>query len=311
MVVAAHRVDGLLSQRIGLRDKIGPEIRLGIVVEIFGRRIERVGERRKAGHAALRRHIRQIGVALNDVDDIENIVVAGPSRIGADAGFVDIGALEFELADDGVGMDAGQAAEQQRVGGHQRLHVGNDGVDVVGDQRLVVGIDAAQNVTGGIVEDHADLGEIGVRRVGRRGPGRERRGCRQESGGAVLRRQGCERRIVIDDIENVEMAGAERILCGSHAAERSAAIYRGAGRRQRGRDVGQDGLDMAERRARELSCGYFGLEAGLHRREIVGVAYDAAVSLSAFRDDVLPQAAHQCPRRVVEGGAKVGEGGSG
>src|SRR5258707_13073646 len=67
---------------------------------------------------------------------------------------------------------------------------------------------------------------------------------------------------------------------------------------------------MAERRAGELPGGYFSLQAGLHVREIVGVANDAAVSLSAFLDDVLPQAAHQGPRRVIEGCAKVGEGGS-
>src|SRR5882757_8059888 len=55
---------------------------------------------------------------------------------------------------------------------------------------------------------------------------------------------------------------------------------------------------MAERRAGELPGTYFSLQAGLHVREIVGVANDAAVSLSAFLDDVLPQAAHQGPRRV-------------
>jgi len=32
-------------------------------------------------HAALVRHIRQIGIALHDVDDVEEVVVAGPSRI--------------------------------------------------------------------------------------------------------------------------------------------------------------------------------------------------------------------------------------
>ena len=43
------------------------------------------------------------------------------------------------------GMDSGQAAEQHRVGLNQRLHVGDDGVDIVGYRAGVVGVDASED----------------------------------------------------------------------------------------------------------------------------------------------------------------------
>ena len=84
----------------------------------------------KPENAALVCHVRQIGIALHDVDDIKQIVVAGPSRIRGYAGLGDIRVLELELPHDRIGMDAGQPAEQQRIGSHQGLHVGDDRVRI-------------------------------------------------------------------------------------------------------------------------------------------------------------------------------------
>ena len=133
VAAASWRGDGrnrLLSQRIGLRDEVCPEVGLRIVVEVFRRRVQASAKRRKTGNATLVCHVRQIGVALDDVDDVENIVVAGPSRIGIYSGLGDVGVLELELPYDRFGVNAGQPAEQQRVGGHQRLHVRDDGVHI-------------------------------------------------------------------------------------------------------------------------------------------------------------------------------------
>jgi hypothetical protein len=45
-----------------------------------------------------------------------------------------------------------------------------------------------------------------------------------------LRRQAGEIGIVVDDVENVEMAGAQRRFSRRDAAEISAAMHRGGGR---------------------------------------------------------------------------------
>ena len=76
----------------------------------------------------------------------------------------------------------------------------------------------------GIVEDGADLREIGVRRVGRVVPSAKSGGCRRESGRAVLGRQAGEGGIVVDDIENVEVAVVQRSFSRGDTAERSAAV---------------------------------------------------------------------------------------
>ena len=91
-------------------------------------------------------------------------------------------------------MDAGQPAEQQRVGGDQCLHVRYHGIDVIGDMRPVVVIDAAHDHVGSVVEDRADLGEIGVRRVGGRGSIRQQPGSRRESVGVVRCGRRAQRR---------------------------------------------------------------------------------------------------------------------
>src|SRR3954465_10482137 len=65
---------------------------------------------------------------------------------------------------------------------------------------------------------------------------------------------------------------------------------------------------MGERVTGELSGRDFRLQSGLHRGEIVDVAEHAAIALSALFDDVLPEAADQRARRIIEGGAEIGEG---
>ena len=236
----------------------------------FGVGFAGIGKRREAADAALRRHVSQIGVALDDIDDVEDVVVAGACRIGADAGLVDIGEFELELAHDRVGMDAGQSVEQLRVGDHQRLHVRDHGIDVVGDLRPVVGIDAAEDLAGRVIEDRADLREIGVRRVGGCGPsGSARASPRSRS--RRSRGRSAQHRVGFDDIDDVEIAGAQRLFCGGHAAERAAAVRRGVGRRNRGVDVGQDRLNMAERGAGKLSRIDLGQQAVVHRSEIARI----------------------------------------
>ena len=84
------------------------------------------------------------------------------------------------------------------------------------------------------------------------------------------------------------MAGTQRRFCRRDAAEISAAIHRGCGRRERGRNISQHRVDMGQRVTGELSCGYLGLKAGLHGREIGGVFQHAAKSLATFLDHVLP-----------------------
>ena len=64
---------------------------------------------------------------------------------------------------------------------------------------------------------------------------------------------------------------------------------------------------MGERVAGELAGGDFRCQAGLHRGQVVGVLHHAAITLAAFLNDVLPQAAHHRARRIVECGAEIGE----
>ncbi len=70
-------------------------------------------------------------------------------------------------------------------------------------------------------------------------PSAKAHGRCEKPGRAVLRRQGGEIGIVVDDIENVEMARTQRGFCRRDAAEISTAIHRGRGRRERGRNIGQ------------------------------------------------------------------------
>ena len=206
-------------------------------------------------------------------------------------------------------MNAGQAAEQQRVRRDQRLHVGDDSVHISADRGRVVGIDAAEDAARNVIKNDANLREIGVRR-GRGGDAvGKRSGRNEESIRAILRRQPLQRGIVIDDIEDVEMAGAQRRFCGGDASKGSAAVHRSGGCRQRGRDVGQDGLDMGQRVAGKLLRSYLRLKAGLHGGEIIHVSEDAAATLAALLDNVLPQAANQRARRIVEGRAEIGKRG--
>ena len=307
-IVSGDCLNCLLSQRIGLRDEVCPEVGLRIVVEVFRRWVQCVPKRRKTGNATLVCHVRQIGVALDDVDDVENIVVAGPSRIGIYSSLGDVSVLKLQLPYDRFRVNAGQPAEQQRVGSHQSLHVCDDRVHIVADRGRVVGIHSAEYLARHVVENDADLGEIGV------GSGRgcdaigKAHGRCEESGRAVLRRQGGEIGIVVDDIEDIEMARTQRRFCRRDAAEISASIHRGCGRRKRGRNVSQDRVDMGQRVTGELSSGDLRLKAGLHGCEIGGVFQHAAKSLAAFLDHVLPQTAHQGTTRVVERQAKVREG---
>ena len=267
-----------------------------------------VPKRREAGNATLVCHVRQIGVALDDVDDVENIVVAASSRIGVYSSLGDIGVLELELPYDRFRVNAGQPAEQQRVGGHQSLHVRDDRIHIVADHGRIVGIDAAEYPARHVVEDDADLGEIGVGRGrGRDAIGKAHGRC-EKSRRVVLRRQRGEIGIVVDDVEDVEMARTQRGFCRRDAAEISAAVHRGCGRRERGRNIGQDRVDIGQRVAGELPRGYLGLKAGLHGGQIGGVFEHAAKSLAPFFDHVLPQTAHQGATRIIERQAKVREG---
>ena len=68
---------------------------------------------------------------------------------------------------------------------------------------------------------------------------------------------------------------------------------------------------MGQRGAGELPRGDFRLQAGLNIGEIGGVPPDAAKSLAAFRNRVLPQSALERARGVIEGQAKVRERGRG
>ena len=165
---------------------------------------------------------------------------------------------------------------------------------------LVAVIDASENLTGHVIEDRADLREIGMGRVGRRGSVGQGRGRRRESVCVVLRCQSAQRRIGLDDVDDIEMAGAERLFCSSHAAECSSAIDRGVCRRDRGIDVGQDRLNMAERGAGVLSRVHFSQQTILHRGEIVRITGGAASSLAAFLDHVLPQSALKRASGIIE-----------
>ena len=66
---------------------------------------------------------------------------------------------------------------------------------------------------------------------------------------------------------------------------------------------------MGQRVTGELPRGYLRLKARLHVGEIGRVSSDAAMSLAAFLDHVLPQTALKRATRVVERQAKVRENG--
>src|ERR1043166_4585123 len=64
---------------------------------------------------------------------------------------------------------------------------------------------------------------------------------------------------------------------------------------------------MGQSIAGELSGCDLGLQSGLHRREVVDIAEHAAIAPAAFLHDVLPETADERARRIVEGGAEIGE----
>src|ERR1051325_10534987 len=65
---------------------------------------------------------------------------------------------------------------------------------------------------------------------------------------------------------------------------------------------------MRERVAGKLSGCDFRPQSGLHRREVVDIAEQAAIALAAFFDGVLPEAADQRACRIVESRAEIGKG---
>ena len=135
-------------------------------------------------------------------------------------------------------MHAGQTAEQQRLIGHELLHVGDHGIHVIGNERLVVGVHAAEDVIGHIIEDGADLREVGVRRRRRGDAVRKRGRCRQKAIRAVRRCQRGQVCIAVDDAEDRDVAVMQRRFGGRDAAEGSAAIDRcGRGGDRRGESL--------------------------------------------------------------------------
>jgi hypothetical protein len=82
-------------------------------------------------------------------------------------------------------------------------------------------------------------------------------------------REAAQRRIGLDGIDDVERAGAEGLICGSHAAQRAAVVRRGIGHRNRGVDVGQDRLHMAQCRPGKLPGIDLRQQAVAHHGEIV------------------------------------------
>src|SRR5262249_2343133 len=146
-------LNSLLAQRVPVGNEVRPEIRLRVIVLESRRWIERIGKYGKARQTALVCHIGKIRVALDDVDHVENIVVAAATGIRTDASLVDVDVFKLRLPHDGVGMNAGEAAEQHGLRLDQSLQVAGNGIHVIGDDLPVVVVDAAEDSACRVVED--------------------------------------------------------------------------------------------------------------------------------------------------------------
>ena len=156
----------LLSERVGLRHEVGPEAGLRIIVHVFRRRVGKIGKRAEARDTALVCHIRQIGVALHDIDDVEDIVVAGSPGVRTEP------AWRCTYSRVGAAYDRSACIPVQPPNSiglaciSCRMSVMTALTSLV-IRAGVVGVDTTENAVRGVVEDGANLRKIGVRRGGR------------------------------------------------------------------------------------------------------------------------------------------------
>ena len=174
-------------------------------------------KRREAADAVLRRHISQVGVALDEIDDVEDVVGAGVCRIGADAGVVDIGEFELELAHHRVGMDAGQPLNSCG------LALINASMSVITALMSSVISCRLPSLTPPRILSAASLkiapisARLACGAVAAVAPQRVP-GTDAVCAGLAARLERSIGLDGIDGIDDAEMAGAERLFCVSHAA---------------------------------------------------------------------------------------------
>ena len=206
---------------------------------------------------------------------------------------VEVGQLQIDLVDDGRRVDAGRAAEQFRVILHQRQKTIMHGLQIGLDCRQVVGVDAAQRLGLGVVENRAELGEGRVRRIGveRR---RQLRGRKVEPRIVVLDAQGLKHRIVLDGVDDIEMRCAQGGFGGGVVVDRARH------RVECGRDVGEHLVDIRKLDAGKIVGRNIRGQTGLHELEISDVAAVRAVALIAHLHIVMPEPAFEDSGRVVE-----------
>ena len=253
--------DRLLAQRIACAMKFAQKFVCASLSRYLGVGFSASGNRREAGNAALTGHVGQIGVALDDVDHVKDIVVAGAARVRTDAGLVDVSDFELRLPHHRVGVNAGQAAEQHRVAPESASW---RSVMTAFMSSVMIAWLSALTPPRMRLAASLKMAPISARlacgAVAAVTPSASVAGVARNPVAPFCVARPCSVAIGIDDVENVEMAGAQRGLRRRDAAERAAAVHRGGRRRQRSRDVGQDGLHMGQRVAGELSGGDFRLQ---------------------------------------------------
>ncbi len=179
MQLTDQTIDGLLvsgrhcslcgsAERVRLGYKVRPELGLIGIVYIFRGWISRIRQGGKSANSVLARHIGKIGVALNDIDDVEHVIVAGPPRVRIRADLIEKFGLERQLANDRVRMNTRQSAELVRVGRHEMGEICLSGIDVGLDGPNVRAIYTANHLVCGVIEYRTDICEGLVRCILRR-----------------------------------------------------------------------------------------------------------------------------------------------
>ena len=176
-------------------------------------RVQRRPKARQAGKPVWFAMFARLVSPCNDVDNIKQIVVGGPSGIRGYPGLVAI----YVLA--GAGAAARpyrrgrrSPAEQLRVVRHQVCSRSMTALRIGLTPAELSALMPPRDLDWRVVEDGADLREgwrVGrIRGCGALGKGRGR--CKMNPGRAILDRQRRERRIVLNDAEDVEMCRAQR-----------------------------------------------------------------------------------------------------
>ena len=302
------RVDG-----VGLGQERGPEIGLRLIVlELRDSPGQTAGHFRESsgmpcGAGAARRHV-QVGVALDDIDDVEQIVRSAPQRGGTAGRFrvVIFVQLKVDLVQHRLQVNGRQ---RRGIGGFAIFDLRQHGRiaedlgqtllnrgEVVGDLVEIRRVDAAGGGNGGRVEDFADRFQAVARR--RRGErcriiGARRNVLERDVVGTRVGQEldvvegGRNMGVVVDLLQDLALHGMDRLIRRRQRRRIGGLRRSGQERAELALDVGQDrGVGGAEGKGltAERHIAGSGEHRGdvvLHRMDVGRVAAQEGVGVAA------------------------------